>query len=390
MNNDGYIYVLLNPAMEGLVKIGKTKRDPAERMNELSSATGVPTPFILVYKEYFDDCDRAEQVIHSLLEDRGYRLADNREFFYVPVHEAIKIIQNYKGEKISSNFIETTIKENILHPLAFAYLEQAKDYYYGTEDTLQDYCESYSLFKKSSDLGSLRALEFLGKMTAEGKGCNKDLQKALDFFKRGAKLGNRYCYAEMAQIYAKLNHTENVKKCYSFYFNKLDYNLMTKEDIFYLTWYVDNQFGTIDEQYIPILTLFKKEIILKLRHFTQMAIDSHPDDKSYVNFIRTFRGKRISWLESLEEPDWEPTLYDVFDVVKLDEGVVIFADVIKGISYSLSVGDRILLQSPSKTLEAEILFIHGEQTSPSILISKKTEDYDKYLFIKEGAALKRL
>ncbi len=93
MNNAGYIYVLLNPSMEGIAKIGKTKRNPAERVNELSSATGVPTPFTLVYKEYYNDCDKAEQIIHLLLENRGCRLVGNREFFNIPVYEAIKIIQ---------------------------------------------------------------------------------------------------------------------------------------------------------------------------------------------------------------------------------------------------------------------------------------------------------
>jgi len=48
MNNDenlGIIYVLTNPAMSGLVKIGKTSRNSVDgRLNELYS-TGVPVPF---------------------------------------------------------------------------------------------------------------------------------------------------------------------------------------------------------------------------------------------------------------------------------------------------------------------------------------------------------
>ena len=39
------VYVLTNPAMPGIVKIGKTNRDdPQVRMNELYT-TGVPLPF---------------------------------------------------------------------------------------------------------------------------------------------------------------------------------------------------------------------------------------------------------------------------------------------------------------------------------------------------------
>ena len=41
----GIVYVLTNPAMEGLVKIGKTSRSALEnRMGALYS-TGVPFPF---------------------------------------------------------------------------------------------------------------------------------------------------------------------------------------------------------------------------------------------------------------------------------------------------------------------------------------------------------
>ena len=49
MSDKGYVYVLVNPSMEGYVKIGKTKRKPEVRVQELSQATGVPTPFILAY-----------------------------------------------------------------------------------------------------------------------------------------------------------------------------------------------------------------------------------------------------------------------------------------------------------------------------------------------------
>ena len=43
--NTGIVYVLTNPAMPGIVKIGKTSRGSIDaRLNELYS-TGVPVPF---------------------------------------------------------------------------------------------------------------------------------------------------------------------------------------------------------------------------------------------------------------------------------------------------------------------------------------------------------
>lgn len=92
-DNSGYIYVMINPSLEGMVKIGKTTRDPNDRVKELSSVTGVPTPFILVYYKQFDNCHYAEKRIHSILEQKGCRVSDNREFFNITPTDAIKIVQ---------------------------------------------------------------------------------------------------------------------------------------------------------------------------------------------------------------------------------------------------------------------------------------------------------
>ena len=40
----GLVYILANPAMPGLVKIGQTTNEITSRMNELNT-TGVPLPF---------------------------------------------------------------------------------------------------------------------------------------------------------------------------------------------------------------------------------------------------------------------------------------------------------------------------------------------------------
>ena len=76
--------------MDGLVKIGKTQRDPKARAKELGSVTGIPTPFLLVFDLAVDDCTRAEQYVHNDLAK--YRLSSNREFFRVQPSHAIRVM----------------------------------------------------------------------------------------------------------------------------------------------------------------------------------------------------------------------------------------------------------------------------------------------------------
>lgn len=94
-NSFGYVYVMINPSLPDIVKIGKTTRDPNERAKELSAASGVPTPFIVVYYKPFKDCHLAELVIHKYFEDKGARVNGNREFFKVTTVEAIDMIDLY-------------------------------------------------------------------------------------------------------------------------------------------------------------------------------------------------------------------------------------------------------------------------------------------------------
>src|SRR5262249_49414721 len=60
MDSAGYVYVLINASIKGLVKVGSTARDPEARAKELSAATGVAQPFTVVYSAYFNDCVAAE------------------------------------------------------------------------------------------------------------------------------------------------------------------------------------------------------------------------------------------------------------------------------------------------------------------------------------------
>jgi len=78
---------MTNPVMRGLVKIGLTERTSKARARELRG-TGVPDDFIVVYDELVTDCELVERRLHQRFDD--YRYQPNREFFQIPVREAIR------------------------------------------------------------------------------------------------------------------------------------------------------------------------------------------------------------------------------------------------------------------------------------------------------------
>lgn len=60
----GYVYILINHSMPGLLKIGKTIRDCRVRARELST-TGVPTPFQVAFELFSEDHEALERTIHE-------------------------------------------------------------------------------------------------------------------------------------------------------------------------------------------------------------------------------------------------------------------------------------------------------------------------------------
>ena len=95
-NKSGFIYILTNPSMSGLLKIGMTTRSPLQRAKELSSATGIPTPFEVSFSIYVNNCFKAEQYVHKMLAQ--YRLPTQKEFFKVNFGYAESIIVEAEKE----------------------------------------------------------------------------------------------------------------------------------------------------------------------------------------------------------------------------------------------------------------------------------------------------
>ena len=96
--SEGTVYVLTNPAMPGMVKIGKTTRDVSLRLADLYS-TGVPLPFECVYAALVKDVDETEKAFHIAFQPN--RVNPRREFFNIKSEQAIILLKQMAIEDVT-------------------------------------------------------------------------------------------------------------------------------------------------------------------------------------------------------------------------------------------------------------------------------------------------
>ena len=84
------VYLLTNPAMPDLVKIGTTTT-LKERMNILSSASGVPVPFECYFACEVEDASEVEKSLHEIFSEN--RKNPKREFFEIHPEQAKLILK---------------------------------------------------------------------------------------------------------------------------------------------------------------------------------------------------------------------------------------------------------------------------------------------------------
>ena len=85
------VYVLSNPSMPGLIKIGRTSKDNAnERIAQLYT-TGVPVPFTLEFACKVTNAKEVEDALHLAFSPN--RINSQREFFRMDSQQAIAILR---------------------------------------------------------------------------------------------------------------------------------------------------------------------------------------------------------------------------------------------------------------------------------------------------------
>ena len=85
------IYVLINEAMPGYVKIGKTTTSLEQRIRELSSSTSIPFPFTCFYACTVKDSSFVEHQLHDAFDNN--RVNPRREFFQISPERVVSALK---------------------------------------------------------------------------------------------------------------------------------------------------------------------------------------------------------------------------------------------------------------------------------------------------------
>ncbi len=280
--------------MPGLLKIGKTTRDPTSRLSELSAHTGVPTAFVLLYSQPVDDCDAAERVAHLELERKGYRPNHGREFFSAPPHEAVQAV--ITGSRARSADFDASpdavpaFGEGI-SAAASELFDLAEQYNAGTTTVLRNHSKALRLYEQAAALGHGDAAHAAAGMYYYGAdGVKSDTHKALELYNRAVSLGSWTSLAPIASLFGWEGQRESAEYHWRLFFKRA--NDAVKQSVaagdtsraldlegavgIYGIWYFESlgsgEIGNVvpDELLRPFAT--------KINAFTENALSKHLSD----------------------------------------------------------------------------------------------------------------
>lgn len=200
----GYLYILTNPSMPGLIKMGKTSRRPEDRLQELSSATGVPTPFDLRHCVFVEDAGASEKKLHTLWEKQGHRTSNGREFFRLPIEKAISDVNLEKTSITSSKQELRTL------------LDRGFNLMKGSEETLKDLPQALQYFEQASAKGSALGAYWAGRVSEgmvkeQPRRASTWRQRALNHYQVAKNKGVIKAFARSSWIYARVKQYEQAE-----------------------------------------------------------------------------------------------------------------------------------------------------------------------------------
>jgi hypothetical protein len=95
----GFVYILTNESMPGLVKIGLTDQNDVESRIRGLDTTSVALPFQCYYAARVEDNKRVERALHTAFGD--FRLRPNREFFRLDPYKVKAILEILELEDVT-------------------------------------------------------------------------------------------------------------------------------------------------------------------------------------------------------------------------------------------------------------------------------------------------
>ena len=110
-----FIYILTNPSIPDLVKIGRTT-NIKERMRSLSSHSGVPVPFECYYCCEVENSKEVENRLHVGLGDPRIKINPKREFFRISPERVKVLLEGYSIREINldGDVVEDSEEQEVL------------------------------------------------------------------------------------------------------------------------------------------------------------------------------------------------------------------------------------------------------------------------------------
>ena len=202
----GWVYVITNPAMPGLVKIGFSRKDPDLRAEELDN-TGTPHKYRVEYDVLVENPERYERIIHCEFEKNR----EGKEWFRSTPEEAVAIIKRVvkKEEMLIESFKNIDEKKvpNVQQQRQFS--EEEKKYITSNLEI-----EKLGVAANNGNIESARRLGnlFSDKTAYNESGSLHNIEKAIKYYKIAAEKGDVHSMRELGIIYTDKNDAKESNK----------------------------------------------------------------------------------------------------------------------------------------------------------------------------------
>jgi hypothetical protein len=200
------VYILTNPVMPDLVKIGRTT-NLQERLRSLSTHSGVPVPFEVFYACEVADAARVERHIHDGFGD--HRINPKREFFRINPERVLAILKLVEIQDLtpSEDVVEDEAEQDSLNRernrrtsfrFSLVGLMPGTTLTFLRDETIQA--------KVLDD----RAIEFEGQVTSLSSSALKVLQQRFGYKGRTVEGPRYWCHdgRTLSELRQSLEHTD--------------------------------------------------------------------------------------------------------------------------------------------------------------------------------------